>query len=157
MKNKKALLGGETVIWVYRFILIGLIVLGFIIVISNFYSAKYDIRPAESVLLARRVVNCIATNGIVTLNAFDSAQVTECSGLDKEEINEVCIDAVLSYSNSSSFTIGSSTLKPLCGAKGKYIPYCLSQKYYLLLEQNGNLERARLDLLIAIKKFEENV
>ncbi len=157
MKNKKALLGGETVIWVYRFILIGLIVLGFIIVMSNFYSIKYDIRPAESVLLARRVINCIATNGITKLEAFYPAQVTACTGLSKEETGEFYIKAVLSYSNSSSFAIGSSTLKPLCGAKGKYVPYCLNQKYYLLLERNGNLERAKLDLLIAIKKFEENV
>lgn len=157
MKNKKALLGGETVIWVYRFILIGLIVLGFIIVISNFYSAKYDIRPTESVLLARRVINCITANGITKLDAFDSAQVTECTGLSKDEIRGSYIKAILSYSNSSSFAIGDSTLEPLCGAKGKYVPYCLNQKYYLLLERNGNLERAKLDLLIAIKKFEENV
>jgi len=157
MKNKKAIVGGETVISFYKILLIGLIALGFIIVISIFYSAKYDIRPAESVLLARRVINCIATNGIAKLEALDSARVTECAGLSKEETNEFYIKAVISYSNSSSFTIGSSTLEPLCGAKGKYMPYCLSQKYYLLLEQNGNLERARLDLLIAIKKFEENV
>jgi len=157
MKSKKAVLGGETVMWIYRFLLIGIMLIGFIAVISNFYSAKYDIRPAESVLLARRVMNCIVDNGIIEIEAFDSTKVTKCTGLSKDEINEICINALLNYSNSSSFAIGDSTLKPLCGAKGKYIPYCLNQKYYLLLKRNGNLERANLNILIAIKKLEKNV
>lgn len=157
MKSKKAVLGGETVMWIYRFLLIGIMLIGFIAVVSNFYSAKYYIRPAESVLLARRVMNCIAANGIIEIEAFDSAKVTECTGLSKDEINEIYIDALLNYSDSSSFAIGDSTLKVLCGSKGKYMPSCLNQKYYLLLKRNGNLERARLDLLIAIKKLEKNV
>ena len=157
MKNKKALLGGETVMWGWRLLLIGVILLGFIIVISSFYSAKYDVRPIESAVLARRIRNCIASNGIVTLDVFNGAKVEECAGLSKDEIKELYTGAVLSYSNSSNFTIGDSNLEALCWTEGKYTPYCLNQKYYLLLEQNGNLERARLNLLIAINKIEKNV
>jgi len=157
MKNKKAVLGGETVMWIYRFLLIGIMLIGFIAVISNFYSVKYDTRPAESALLARRIINCISINSIVEIKAFDSDKVSECAGLSKEETNEVYIDALLDYSTSSRFVIGDFTLKALCGSKGEYVPYCLNQKYYLLLKQNGNLERAKLDLLIAIKKLEKNV
>ena len=106
------------------------------------------------------------------LDKFNFDDITECAGLSDDMIKESYIKAIIESKEvkpgeeteleretegnaeedklSESFNIGDNILGDLCFIEGKYVPFCLSQQYYVLVKKNNKLERAKLNLLIAL-------
>jgi hypothetical protein len=152
MHNKKAVLGGETLIWFYRFFLITLIVVAYVMIVLHYYTQQYDTRPAEAVLLAGRVIDCATDDGIVDLENFSDENIMKCTNVTG---TEEYIFGNLSYFNGTmirKISVGDPDIKPICDLKGK-APFCLEQNYYLLFGK----EKAKLELLVGMLKIKESL
>ncbi|MCL6500501.1 MAG: hypothetical protein K6T16_00505 [Candidatus Pacearchaeota archaeon] len=148
IKNKK----GQTenaVIWLYRFFILVVVIGGTIGIVAMHYSKQVDVRNVESAIVAKKIVDCIAPDGIV--QEFGKDMLKECIPLDEQEIY---LNLTLGNDN---FDFGDRLLATLCGAKEKgsvkYPPSCLEQRYYLV----QNNENKHLSLFLAIKKIEKNL
>ena len=149
--KKGDLLGGEMMLWIYRFALIGLIVFSLIIVIFNFYSVKYDIRSSEALFIGKRITNCVSDEGIINRDILNKNNVMKCLDVDDDN-DEIYINFNLKDFDEqeiANFDIGKNELKPLCS----YDVYCSEQKYYFITDDD---KMTKLELLIAIDKVEEN-
>ena len=159
--NKKAQLGGETILWFYRFTLLIIVILGIIVIVNSNFSKKYDVRPAEAVILSGKIIDCVSENGVVNLDSLYNFE--NCFSLNK---NEFYIRAKINSLDSdfySAYDFGNKDLEPLCEAKEKGTEAkvsCLKQDYYILLKrstENMLKEKAKLELLIGVKKVDKNV
>jgi len=138
----------------WRLILIAAITLFVALTVGSVFSAKQDVRKAEASILAERITGCIAKEGIVEPN-FD------LKGCFIED-NEIYVSAnlkSLETNFSRSIESGSPEMKVFCRVEqeeGKKYPSCISQKYYVLID-NKKIERGMLELSIGVKKYESNV
>lgn len=156
LKNKKAQVG-YGVTWVYKFLILTIVVGIIVAVITTHYSGQYDIRNIEASIISEKLVNCIAPNGIVSdeiIKEFNNT-IKNCLPLDKKE-NYINISL-----DNKSIIFGDSFLQELCQLKEnkknkvkiKYYPFCLKEKYYVL----KGTEPSQLNIFIAIKKVEKNL
>ena len=149
IKNKKAQLG-DALTWIYKFLILVLVIGGIVAVVLNHYSKSFDVRDAESAVLAEKLVECIAPNSIV--KEFSEASIRGCFPIDE---NELYLNISL---DEDAIEIGSQILSTLCQAieqkvKIKKYPVCHYSDYMVL--NNGKL--SRLSIFIAIKKIEKNL
>lgn len=154
--NKKAQTG-DMLIWIYRFFLIVLIALAYILIIGNFLYMKYDVRSAEAALLEKKAADCLTDKGIIINENLNNDKLKECTGLSKlnsDELKNYYVSANLAYgSNSKILEAGDKDLKELCGLTGK-VPACNSANYYVLVNDNG-IQGAKLTISAAILKAGE--
>jgi len=149
IKNKKAQLG-HAVTWLHKFLILVLVVGGVVFIVAGHYSKQYDVREVEASTLTRKLVDCIAPNGII--EQFNEETIRECFPFNE---NEIYFNITLGKDN---LAFGDDFLATLCKAKEEkvkveYYPACLEEKYYLL----QNNEQKTLILSIAIKKIEKNL
>lgn len=150
-KGKKAQLG-ESIIWLYRLLII-IFILGFVIfIIVKHYSINYDVRPLEASLLANKIIQCLSQDKNLKL---EEEIIKNCITID----DTIFINLTLSKENviEKNLTLGNFVLNTLCeakekGSKGKNLPYCFKD-FYLV----ANKEEKNLTLEIAISKSEKNV
>jgi len=126
--------------------------------ISSVFLSKQDVRPAESVLLARAAAECITDFGIANKN-FD---LNGCLTLDSRNY---FVNATL-YSTESNFyrnqVLGAETIKTDCliadrGVDFGSAPICMESKNYVLIRNGDKLEKGILLVYAGIRKVEENV
>jgi len=147
-------LGEDVILWIYRFILIGIISFGVIIIINGYYSNQ-DVRAIEANAISNRIINCISKQGIVDESKVTSANILKCTNIDP---NEIYVNLTLTSKLRAKIlnaNIGYD-LEVLCLAKLKGVKSdveCLNQIFYVLLGD----ERVELVLLIGIKKFDKNI
>jgi len=130
--------------WIYRFIII-IIVIGMVVVgVIRYYNHKYDIRPIEAPLIANKVLQCLGPE--IKLN---KEQIESCLKIDDS------IFLNISYKD-SFIEIGDKDLQVLCEAQkgekkviGQYLPHCFEEIY----PSNEN----EIKINIAIAKGRENV
>jgi uncharacterized protein YpmB len=142
MKNKKAQLG-EITIWIYRFIMIIVVVGAIIAVIVNNYSTPYDVRPLEASLLSSKIVKYIQEDQ----NRLNSDDIKKIVNIDKD----IFINITLENQN---VTLGEQLLNVMCATKSqtkKNMPYCFEDSYPL-----KGLNEKNLTIAIAIGKAEKN-
>ncbi len=152
MNKKGDLLGGEMMMWIYRFMLLGFVVFAYTAIIFNFYSIRYDIRSPESMFIGKKVIDCVSEGGIINRDIVNKETISKCLNFKNGE-NEIYIDFNLIDINGDDtyhLYLGKEELKPLC----EYGVYCSRQKYYFLTD---DYQKAKLELFIAIDKTEENV
>jgi hypothetical protein len=143
----------EGVWWVVRFVMIGIILLGVTFIVGKFYSNQ-DIRPVEALAISNKVIDCISAQGVVDMNKVEKAEILECINLNENEVYVNLTAASLDSSLNKSASLGVS-MQVYCESmeKGMKTPIkCLRQKFYVLI---GN-EKGRVDLLVGIKKVEQN-
>jgi len=148
--------GEDIILWVYRFILIAIILLGVFLMIGKYYS-KQDVRSAEALAISNRIIECISSNGITDVTKIDESQISKCTNIDKNEIyvnlTIASMDTAFSKNIGFGYELGMTCASKEKGIKIQYDIECLRRKFYVLL---GN-EKAKLDLLVGIKKLEKNV
>lgn len=146
VQDKKAitLLGGEMILWFFRFFLLIVIIAGIALIAYAFYSKNIDVREIETSMIASNIANCIIKEGM--LQDTSSLSLEKC-GLNLN-LEENYINITL---EGKSIFFGKETYEVLCRLKEitmKYKPSCLRQKYYTL----KNSEGVYLDLLVASTK-----
>ncbi len=142
--DKKALelLGGEMILWFFRFFLLIIIIAGIALIAYAFYSRNIDVREIEVNLIANKIANCMIKDGI--LQDVSLLSLEKC-GLNLN-LEENYINITL---EGKSIFFGNENFEVLCKLKGitiKYKPVCLLQKYYAI---DKNSEAAHIGLLVA--------
>lgn len=154
MKDKKAQIGhGMT--WLWKFLMLILIIGGVVAVVASHYSRNYDVRYYESSVLSRKLVECIAPNGILK-SAISPDTIRECFPVSD---NEMFVN--ISVDEKPTAEIGKTALQELCKAKEqgtqvKYYPGCL-ESTYTLLKSDKKLEFSKVKITIVISKVEKNL
>lgn len=155
--NKKGILGGEFVLWFFRFFLLIILLVGIVAIVYILYSKQYDSRPIEAEILNRKIIECLSKEG--TVMSADLINFNSNCNLNLDS-KEIYIKIELEKNTEKeTFTFGEDKDK-LCEIndkiKMKYPPYCKKERYYVLYQSSG-LERAYLNILIVILKVKENV
>ena len=90
MMNKKAATG-ETILTIYRIVIISFLALVILGVSAVFYDYYIDVRDTEAVILTRSVVNCLVVDGKLDLDmmrgsdGFNENKIFEYCGFDKSD------------------------------------------------------------------------
>ncbi|MBT3578081.1 hypothetical protein HN499_04715 [archaeon] len=92
MRNKRAA-AGETILTIYRIVLISFIALVILGLSAVFYDYYIDVRDTEAIILTEEVVNCLVPKGVGKLDlkmleaddSFDKNRILEYCGFDKED------------------------------------------------------------------------
>jgi hypothetical protein len=152
--NKKGQVLSDALLYGWRIFIVVLIIIFAVFAVGPIFSAKQDIRQSEAVLLSDKILDCISKEGVIK----SDFNLENCVNIDAEQyyLNASLNSLDSGFANSS--VIGNSLELP-CKNAEKYIspPSCISQKYYLLIDNNGKIEKGVLNLLVGIKKFDENV
>jgi len=143
----------ETFVISWRLVLMALVVVFVVLTAGATFTSKQDIRPAEAVIVSDKILDCISENGVI-----------------KSDFNIDCFKEEGYYINASLVSLDSNFKKEIikgnsyvgvnCRVTGvemaKY-PACLDQNYYLLIDNNGKLEKGKLSLLVGVEKYAENI
>lgn len=73
---------GETVINIYRLLVISLIALVILGMSAVFYDYEINVRDSEARILVKQTMNCLARNGTLYLENFDEENVLESCGFN---------------------------------------------------------------------------
>jgi len=137
--NKKSQMGSEWVIFIWRIVMIGIIVLGVIVIVGTQYKT-YDIGQAEAALLSKKAIECVNEGG--EMADFNAINLKECIGIKQEKY------FVEASTKDKSISAGDSTLKTSCNyikIGGNIVqkkPSCLEQSFILL--ENGKPAAVKL-------------
>lgn len=63
---------GEGVLMIYRLVLVAIIAIIVLGLSAIYYDYYIDVKSAEAQILAKQIVNCLAPNGVINLDALDS-------------------------------------------------------------------------------------
>ncbi len=158
MIGKKAQIANEPLFIMWRMILLAAILLVVVSIVSNAFSTRQDIRPAESVILARATAECIAPYGKADQN-FD---LKNCINFDTNEyfLNASIVSLETNYSKSQS--VGLSSIKTNCAIKEKGVkflnsPVCAKSQSYILVQTSDGLTGAILSIEAGVGKVKQNV
>jgi hypothetical protein len=151
--NSKAQLG-DAVFLGWRILIIAMVLIFVTLVLSPIFSAKHDMRQNEAIFLADKIIDCISKEGIVKTDF----SLDDCAILDKNEyyINVSINSFDSSLKNESTF---GNSLEVACALAERYTnpPSCIKSRYYVLIDNDGKIEKGSLDMLVGIRKINENV
>jgi len=132
------------------------IILFVALTVGSVFSSKQDVRPLEAVLLSKQILDCISKQGIIN-ETFD---VNSCY-LD---------DGVSYYANATIYSMDSQFSKSSTSKANTELetgcrlgniiskaPSCLNQTSYVLISRAGRLEKGKLEILVGVKKYDENI
>ena len=159
MNNKKAQLGSEMILWIFRIIFLVIVSIGVTAVVSALYTQNLDIRKIEALSLTRKISDCISVNGFLNENILKDTDkfLENCKiSLNEEFFVKVNITNPLNQ-QVFSFKYGEN-LEPLCKTTSsmKYKPECLESNFNIV-NNSLNREVLKTDILVAIKKFDKNL
>ncbi len=146
---------GSAITMMWRLVLLGAMALFVALTVGTAFTANQDVRQAEASILAHRITDCIAREGIVNPK-FDLRGCFVPS-------DEIYVGANLtSYeTNFSRFAeSGSRDINVFCRIKsqsGESYPSCIMERKYSVLIDNKKMERGFLEISIGIKKYGQNV
>ncbi|UCD21152.1 MAG: hypothetical protein JSW08_01235 [archaeon] len=139
---------GESMLWLYRFIIIIIVVGGVIFVVVRYYSGQNDVRPVEASLIADKILSCLDGNPNVNLK---ESVIGNCIKINKELFVNITF-------GDKNVETGNTNLGVICrsmeeGVRVENKPYCLEDNY-IFLKDNQEQE---LNLFIALLKNEKNM
>jgi len=156
MNNRGQILSESTFLF-WRIFLVGLIIFFIAITIGATFVSKQDVRGAEAILLSEKITDCIVSKGTIKIDF----------NLDNCFINndEYYVNASLNSLESglrNEKLAGDHNLETDCallekGTEMKEPPGCLRQRFYVLIDNNSQIEKGALNLLIGVKKYSENI
>lgn len=150
IKNKKATQSSYLVVWTYRVVALVLVVMGFLAILWVRFSQPYDIRPLEAAVIAKKSIECLSQNGMISNYNFYREKLNGCLDVDEQNV------FMLIKFQDQNITLGKEDLETYCESniKGKYLPACFEQTYGVLNEE-GKLDE--INVFVAVDKNEKNV
>jgi len=153
-KNKKAQLG-HGITWLWKFILLTIVLGGIIAIVASHYSKPFDVRDAEAAIISRKLAECLAPQGILN-NELTIENIRNCIPINEDELYiNVAIE-------NKAVELGDMFLLTLCQAEEQKVNVkdsiaCLNSKYYVLKRTQDKFESSSLSINIAVKKVEKNL
>ncbi len=156
--NKKGQTMSEGLFLFWRIGLVAAAIIVITVSMAQIFSAKQDVRPSEAALLSKSFVECISRDGIVQPN-FD---LRNCGSYSETEYFVNVSIASLESEFNTAKTFGNPSLITGCeivreGVTYTRAPVCTSQKYYLLIQNNGKVEGGILTITSSVRKADSNV
>lgn len=145
-----------SVIFVYRFLVILLIVAVFVGVVWIRASQPYDVRQLEASVVAKKSIGCLTANSVFSVEQFNEQRIKDCLAIDEKNI---FLSIKFKLPNEEkNLTLGKEELFTYCqskeeGVKGAYLPICFQEDYSVIY--NDKLDK--LNVFIAIDKNDKNV
>jgi hypothetical protein len=154
MKNKKAQVG-SAILWIYKFIMLIIVIGGIVAIVFLHYSKQYDVRDIEASVLTSKVIDCFSEKGKINSEDFTKEKLDSCLSFNKDEI--FFNVTLLGKENPQSISLGNPDFKVYCEAKEEEIkvknaPSCLEKDFDLLVDDS----QGKLSFFIAIAKFNKN-
>ena len=150
--NNKGQVMGEGAMLFWRFFLLAGLVLFVALTVGAAFSSKQDIRNIESSVLYGKIAECIGKDGVVK----SDFSIQGCFREDAEiyaNVNITSFDMKLSKSSHS----GNPAISVFCETGGQKFLYCANQTSYVLIEDNGKLERGIMTVTIGMEKYGANI
>jgi hypothetical protein len=146
----------EAFIIFWRLLLMTAVVVFILFTVGVTFSAKQDIRDAEAAMVSDKIMNCISEKGIIK----SDFNLDNCIKEGGYYINA----SLISFDSGFSREVikGNSLVEVNCklienGAEMKQYPSCLKQVYYVLIDNAGKTEKGKLELMIGVEKYAENL
>lgn len=131
------------------------VVLFVVFTVGSTFTAKQDVRQTESILLSSKILDCISEEGIIKSNF----------NLDNCFQGDYYVNATLRSFDSNfnkSLIKGNSLVGINCaliekGTEMEKYPACLNQIYYTLINNEGKIEKGKLELLVGVENYAGNI
>ena len=162
-------IGAETTITVYWFAILVIVTGAVVYMVSLVYGQPYDVREAESEILANNIADCLAEGGYLREKTLEDSSFNE-NFLGKCNINletldfpesrgEYYVEATFYDFDTGSkidFEIskGNVNLKQNCEISGKKLPICSKNKFYAIDEGQKSY---RIEIIAVVNKVDKNV
>lgn len=151
LKNKKAQTE-FSLIFLYRFIIIVLIIGVVVGVVWYKFSSPMDVRLIEASVIANKIIDCLTNKLVLENSHFNQEYLKNCMAIDEDNIF-----INLSFKD-DFFYVGRENLEFYCQAQekieGKYMPSCFNNKYSILDSEN---KLSELNIFIVLDKHEKNI
>ena len=154
-ENKKAMIGGEFMLWFFRIILLIIVVFGVVSIVSNFFLIQYDITDIEGKIIVNTLVECLLQNKLsvskdTIYNLFDTCKINI-------EPEFIYINVTLFDTEVTSNYFGEKNFEVLCNTKIKQQYVSCTTEYVLVPEKYGKKNIGILKILVALSKLDKNV
>jgi len=113
--------GGEKLLSIWWFLVLGLVGMGIVLGVILFFSADINVKKIESEILTERILNCVIDQG--SLIDFENLDFYETCGINKDFFNDEFYFRVF-LGGEMKFSQGDSGLEVLCEIKGSNNPKC---------------------------------
>jgi len=141
--NKRAAIISEGTYWLLRFVLISIFAGAVILILIAHYSRPFDVRDAESAILAQKTINCIKPELFLTEDSFINSgnRISSCIEIPKDDEKKIFINATLSNFTDNLkpyFQLGNEGLgiyfgTAMCNTVASS-PSCTEYRYYAINE-----------------------
>ena len=154
IKNKKAQVGSG-ILWLYKFIMLIIVIGGIVAVVFLHYSKQYDVREIELNLLAGNMLECFSDKGKIEHEDFTNEKLYSCLNFDEKEI---FLNVTLEEEGKqNSISLGDKHLEVYCELgqekiEGKKLPSCLRESYDVLIDETPG----KIEFFIALLKSTKN-
>jgi len=148
--NKKSQIIGHGLTWIYKFVILIIVVGGTAIIVARHYSKQLDVRNLEANAIAQKVLDCIIEDG--RMKEEWNSSLRKCF-----HYAETYLEIKIENKKNEIIELGDKDLAILCkaieeGTKIKKYPSCHHSNYLFF---NGGL--TKVELFIAIGKFKWNL
>ena len=161
MRNKRAVMG-ESILMIYRIVLVTVIALVVIGISAVYYDFYIDVRDAEAIAMTREVVDCVSPAGIIDLNKFaeNENNFLEACGFDSSELNRFYVSVEVFDSTGEEIKkleqgdSGAIWIKELFEGSGgvenikKYRPGSFGGEYSVLVKGDNIKKRIKVEVLV---------
>jgi len=145
--------GGERVLSIYWFIILGIILVGIVSGVLNVFGSSFDVRTAEAGLLKEKVVDCLVSGGRLNAEIYESEDLLSECAIDLDDKTSTYKDESQQYAiKIGDKEFGNQQLFVQCGLSEDFAK-CLDTTIYVL---NGD-EEMFLEIKTAVGKEEQNV
>jgi len=144
----------ESFIMSWRLFIMTAIVIFIVLTVGTTFSAKQDVRDTEAIVLSGKIFDCISDNGIIKSN-FNLDCVKEDGYYVNASLTSFESDFNREVIKGNAVTGVNCRLVETTSMK-KY-PSCLNQTYYVLIDNLGKIEKGKLELVIGVEKYSENL
>lgn len=154
-RNKRGQVG-NAIVWIYKLIMLIIVISGIVMVVFLYYSKQYDVRNLESSVLTSKVIDCFSDKGNIKTEDFTKQKLYSCFNFNEDEI--FLNVTLFKNEEQQSISLGEEDFKVYCemqqeNVRVKNSPSCLEEDFELLVDDVPG----KINFFIAIAKFSKNI
>lgn len=161
IKGNKAVIGGETVLWIPRIFLLIIVATVITFIVFSAFGRVFDVRQVEAAILAEKISNCLIDKGILNVEKLSNPEFLElCKISLSDEQYLLKIDVKdLEGKEIKKFFYGYSDIEKYCEMKEimTNYPKCIENSYYVLIENSAGQTQAKMNIFVGILKTGKNL
>ena len=147
LKGKK---GGEKLLSIWWFLVLGIVGAGIVVGVLIFYSADVNVKQTEAEFLYNNIVECLTEEGFL-IEGINENNIYEKCKLSRQIIEEEGFYFKIDFSetNMQDIVKGDQSLEELCGLKGKHMPKCADKKESFFYYDKNEIKKIEVRVFTA--------